>query len=83
MEKYVFVYMDETGRWAGLLSCLHTFETVRCIGWSVSVVYKVRDHETGDLGVMVGMLVAKGSWVRRMYLSTFAFGPDESSLYGG
>ena len=52
MEKYVFVYMDETGCWAGLLSCLYSFEAVRCIGWSVSVVYKVRDHEIGDLGFM-------------------------------
>ena len=38
--KYFSVYMD--GRvLAGLISLLHSVEAFRCIGWSVSVVYKV------------------------------------------
>ena len=44
---------------AGLISNLHSFEAVRCIGWSVSVVYKVRDHDFGDPGVMEKMLASR------------------------
>lgn len=44
---------------AGLISNLHSFEAVRCIGWSVSVVYKVRDYEFGDPGVMEKMLASR------------------------
>ena len=67
---------------AGLISNLHSFEAVRCIGWSVSVVYKVRYHEFGDPGVMEGMLGSRRGWVGRVYIPTFAFGPGKSSLYG-
>lgn len=36
-------YIWTQGCWpVGSISCLHSFEASRCIGWSVSVVYKVR-----------------------------------------
>ena len=41
--KYFAVHMDEWGCWlVGLISYLHSFEALQCIGWSVSVVYTVR-----------------------------------------
>ena len=36
-------YIWRHGCWpVGLINCLHSFGALRCIGWSVSVVYKVR-----------------------------------------
>ena len=46
-------------------------------------MYKVRDHEIGDLEIMEEMLVAEGSRVGWVYIPTFAFGPGKSSLYRG
>ena len=82
MEK-ISPYIWTNGVLAGLISLLHSFEAFRCIGWSVSAVYKVRDYEFGDPGLWRDCLVAEGGWVGRLYLPTFPFGPGKSSLYGG
>ncbi len=50
------------GGLAGFIGCLYSFEAFRCIGWSVSVVYTVRDYEFGEPGVMEGMLGGRRGW---------------------
>ena len=81
--KSISPYIWINGVLAGLISCLYSFEAFRCIGWSVSVVYKVRDHEIGNRMVMEGLPGGRREWVGWVYLPTFPFGPGKCSLYRG